>query len=62
MSIAKKAKSDDRVVLYVRVPLEVRDRITKIASKRGYPHTIASVTSEIISKGLPQVEVLRDKA
>ena len=47
-----KAKRDDRVVTYVRVKTEEHELIAQIAEKRGYPHTIASVTSEMISKGL----------
>jgi hypothetical protein len=61
MSSAKKAKRDNRVVTYVRIPAEEYAQITKIADQRGYPHTIASVASEMISKGLKvETEVARD--
>lgn len=49
---AKPSKRDDRVVTYVRVKPEEHAQIAQIAEKRGYPHTIASVASEMISKGL----------
>jgi len=52
MTRAKKSKRDDRVVTYVRVRPEEHARIAKLAEDRGYPHTIASVASEMISKGL----------
>lgn len=52
MSSAKKAKRDNRVVTYVRIPPEEYAQIAKIAEQRGWPHTRASVTSEMISKGL----------
>jgi hypothetical protein len=62
MPKAKKVKRvDDRVVTYVRVRPEVHAQIVQIAEKRGYPHTIASVAAELISRGLktekpPQME------
>jgi hypothetical protein len=52
MAKSKKSKRDDRVTIYVRVKPEVHARIAEIAEKRSHPHTIASVTAEIISKGL----------
>lgn len=52
MARPKKSKRDNRVVTYVRVTPEEHARIVRIAEKRGYPHTIASVASEMISKGL----------
>jgi hypothetical protein len=51
-SRAKKPKHDDRVVTYVRLPAREHAQITEIAEKRGYPHTIASVTAEMVSRGL----------
>ena len=48
----KKAKRDKRVVTYVRVKPEDYALIEEIAKKRGYPHTIASVATEMISRGL----------
>lgn len=48
----KRKRNDDRIVTYVRVaPLE-HAQITRIAKKRGRPHTIASVAAEMISRGL----------
>jgi hypothetical protein len=52
MARAKKAKRNDRVVMYIRMAPEIRARIVEIAAERGYPHTIASVTAEMLSKGL----------
>jgi hypothetical protein len=53
MPRAKKAKrGDNRVVTYVRVKPAEHALIVKIAEKRGYPHTIASVAGEMISRGL----------
>jgi hypothetical protein len=55
MSKARKAKrGDNRVVTYVRVKPEEHALITQIAEKRGYPHTIASVAAEMISRGLKE--------
>lgn len=55
MPKAKKAKrGDDRIVTYIRVKPEVHAQIVQIAEKRGYPHTIASVASEMISRGLKE--------
>lgn len=47
-----KSKRDDRIVTYVRLKPEEHAQIAQIANQRGYPHTIASVTSEMVSKGL----------
>lgn len=52
MARAKKFKRDSRVVTYVRLLPEEHALIEKIAQKRGYPHTIASVAGEMISRGL----------
>jgi len=55
MPRAKKAKRvDDRVVTYVRMKSEEHEQIAQIAEKRGYPHTIASVAAEMISRGLKE--------
>jgi hypothetical protein len=54
MTRAKKAKRDDRVVTYVRITSGEHARIAKIAEVRGYPHTIASVAAEMISRGLKE--------
>jgi hypothetical protein len=48
----RKAKRDARVVTYVRVKPEEHALIAEIAGKRGWPHTIASVTAEMITRGL----------
>jgi hypothetical protein len=47
----KRPKHDD-FVIYIRIDSEIRARIVEIATERGYPHTIASVTAEMLSKGL----------
>lgn len=47
-----KVKRDNRVVTYVRVKPEEHAQIVKIVAKRGLPHTIASVSAEMISRGL----------
>jgi predicted DNA-binding protein len=52
MARAKKAKRNTDVVTYFRMKSEVRERIAEIAAKRGWPHTIASVTAEMIEQGL----------
>lgn len=51
-SKARKPKQDSRSVMYVRVTPEDRAHITQIVQKRGYPHTMASVASEMLSRGL----------
>lgn len=48
----KKAKRNNLVVMYVRVKPEEHARVKQIADKRGYPHSISSVASEIFSRGL----------
>jgi hypothetical protein len=52
MSRAKKAKRDNRVTMYVRVKPKEHARIAALAEKRGYPHNMSSVASEMISRGL----------
>lgn len=53
MARAKKAKRrSPHVVMYVRVKPEEHAQIAKIAEERGYPHTLASVVAEMISRGL----------
>jgi chorismate mutase len=54
MTRAKKAKRDDRVVAYVRIPSREHAQVVKIAEARGYPHTIASVLAEMISRSLKE--------
>lgn len=59
MPKAKKARRANgrSVVTYVRMKPEEHELIVKIAEKRGYPHTIASVTGEVISRGLKDLLV-----
>jgi molybdenum cofactor biosynthesis enzyme len=52
MAKAKKAKRAANVVTYVRMTPAARDQIDQIVKERGYPATIASVASEMITKGL----------
>lgn len=47
-----KAKRADQTVIYMRLPIVVLDRVRKIADKRGWPHTIASVGAEALERGL----------
>jgi hypothetical protein len=54
----KKTKRDNRIVAYVRMLPTDHAQITKIAQQRGYPHTFASVVSEVISDG---VRALKEK-
>jgi hypothetical protein len=52
MSKAKKAKRSDLITMYVRVKPAAHAQIVKIAEKRGYPHNMSSVASEMLSRGL----------
>jgi hypothetical protein len=52
MSKVKKAAKRDRSVMYVRVTPQDREQIEQIVQKRGYPHTMASVAAEMLSRGL----------
>ena len=52
VSSTKSTKRDDRVVAYIRMNAKEHAQISKIAQKRGYPHTFASVAAEMISKAL----------
>ena len=52
--MARSKKRDNRVVTYVRVKPEEYKQIVKIVAKRGLPHTIASVSAEMISRGLAE--------
>lgn len=56
MARAKKARRSNDVVTYFRMTSEMRARIAEIAAKRGWPHTIASVTAEALSHGVPVLE------
>jgi uncharacterized UPF0146 family protein len=47
-----KKKRDDRILTYVRLQPEIHRQIVQIAEARGYPHTIASVATEMVSHGL----------
>jgi len=57
VSKTKSFKRDDRIVAYIRVNAKEHAKISKIAQKRGRPHTFASVAAEMISKAL-KMEVL----
>lgn len=57
MSKKAKQRRDERVVTYVRVKPEEHALIVQIAETRGYPHTIASVAAEMISRGLKVEDV-----
>ena len=48
----KKSRRDSRIVAYIRMNAKEHAQISKIAQKRGYPHTFASVAAEMISKAL----------
>ena len=48
---AKKGKHA-HLVTYVRLTPQARAQISKIVEERGYPHTIASIAAEMITKGL----------
>lgn len=48
----KKVKRDNRIVAYIRMNAKEHAQISKIAQKRGHPHTFASVAAEMISKAL----------
>ena len=40
------------VIVYLRLPRAMHDKLAKRASKRGWPHTIASVASEAMGRGM----------
>lgn len=50
--ISKTSKHDNRIVTYIRINAKEHAKISKIARKRGRPHTISSVAAEMISKAL----------
>lgn len=52
MTLRAKKPKDNRIVAYIRMKPEEHALITKIAKKRGYPHSFASVAAEMISRGL----------
>jgi hypothetical protein len=45
-------KHKDTITLYVRIPKATASKLRKLAADRGWPHTLASVTTEAIEKGL----------
>jgi hypothetical protein len=50
---ARKAKrGGGTIVTYMRLKSEAHAQIVQIAKERGWPHSIASVTAEMISRGL----------
>lgn len=53
----KKPKRENRIVSYIRLHAKEHARISKIARKRGHPHTFASVAAEMISKGLATEQI-----
>ena len=57
---AKKSKPDSLIVVYTRVTPKEHAHLSKIAKRRGRPHTLASVTAEMISRSLQQ-ENQKDK-
>jgi hypothetical protein len=56
-----KSKPDGLIVIYTRVTTKEHARLSKIAKRRGRPHTLASVTAEMISKSLQQEKSQKDK-
>ena len=42
----------DSAVIYIRIPRELLDQIRERASSLGYPHTITSVATQAIQKGM----------
>ena len=58
---AKKPKRDVRCPIYVRVCPEEHAKIVQIAEERGRPHTIASVATEMISRGLQNKDAAKPK-
>ena len=60
-SAAVKSKPDGLIVIYTRVTTKEHARLSKIAKRRGRPHTLASVTAEMISKSLQQEKSQKDK-
>jgi len=59
VSSSKKINHEGRVVAYVRMKPEEHAQISKIAKKRGYPHTFSSVAAEMISKALKMETEIR---
>lgn len=69
-----KRKGHPTIVMYVRVATSDHKTLVRLADGRGWPHTVASVTGEMISRGLElavaeaagerarrQVDVLADR-
>ncbi len=54
----RKARRIDLVTMYIRVQPKEHATIAKIVQKRGYPHNLSSVASEMISRGLASLEQL----
>ena len=51
-----KKKRDDRILTYVRLLPEVHQQVVQLAQGRGYPHTIASVATEMVALGLKSLK------
>ena len=60
MARSKKTRSDDLLVMYVRVKRAARDKIAQLAKKRGYPHTLASVLGDVIDRGLASAATTKE--
>lgn len=54
--VRTKKKRDDRILTYVRLQPEIHQQVVRIVQERGYPHTIASVATEMVSLGLKTVK------
>lgn len=51
-----KKKRDGRILTYVRLLPEIHQQVVQLAEERGYPHTIASVATEMVLLGLKGVK------
>lgn len=51
-----KKKRDDRILTYVRLHPEQHRQVVQLVEERGYPHTIASVTTEMVALGLKSLK------
>lgn len=62
MARTKKKKPDNRIVTYVRLQPEIHQEVVQIAEERGYPHTIASVATEMVALGLKSLKSAETQA
>jgi hypothetical protein len=51
-----KKKRDDRILTYVRLHPAQHRQVVQIVEERGYPHSIASVTTEMVALGLKSLK------